>query len=436
MRFRTLLVLAILLTGLPVLAQQTIQVAPTLETQPVIGTGAVVQGAALWMHPTDPASSLLLVADNQTGLLVYNLNGTQRPLLAEGAVQGVDVQEGVVVGGISQTLVMVANTSQQALIGYIIDPSTLQFRRAGFANVTAPSFAPNSVALYVSPSTGRVFAFAGSATGLVVQFELTALTDGGTASTDGGIVSSVVRSFDVGNAVVGLAVDDSQGKLYVVEQGVGIWEYGAEPEAADARVSVDTATGGGGGLAPPLGGVALYRASGLRGYLLAVSGGDNAVRIYERQSGAHTFRGSFTVVADGGIDAVETPREVVVTNRPLGTLFPLGMVAVHDSANPGANENFKLVPWPAIATGFTTPLVVDTGTGEATDGGTADGGTADGGSSAPPTNNVPPSGPLGESPEGGVKAGQACACASASVPGTMLLTLLGVLLLSRRRPGA
>lgn len=429
MRFRTLLVLAVLLSGLPVLAQQTIQVSPTLETEPVLGTGAVVQGAALWTHPTDPNSSLLLVADNQTGLLIYNLNGTQRPLLAEGAVQGVDVQEGVVVGGISQTLVMVANTTQQALIGYVIDSSTLEFRRAGFANVVSPSLSPNSVALYVSPTTGRVFAFAGSATGLVVQFELSAQTDGGTAS-------NVVRSFDVGDAVVGLAVDDSQGRLYVVEQGVGIWEYGAEPEAADTRASVDTVTsaGGGGGLSQPLGGVALYRASGVRGYLLAVSGGENAVRIYERQPGAHTFRGSFTVGADGGIDAVESPREVVVTNRPLGSLFPLGMVAVHDSANPAANENFKLVPWPTIATGFTTPLVVDTSTVDTTDGGTTDGGTVDGGSSGP-VGNVPP-GIGGQSPEGGTNAGQNCACASATVPGTVLLVLAGVLLLSRRRPGA
>lgn len=425
MRFRTLLVLAVLLTGVPALAQQTIQVSPTLETQPAVGTGAVVQGAALWMHPTDPASSLLLVADNQTGLLVYNLNGTARPLLAEGAVQGVDVQEGVVVGGISQPLVMVANTTAQALIGYIIDSSTLEFRRAGFPNVTAPSFAPSSVALYVSPTTGRVFAFAGSATGVVDQFELTAQTDGGTAS-------AVVRSFDVGNAVVGLAVDDAQGKLYVVEQNVGIWEYGAEPEAADTRASVDTVTGG--GLSQPLGGVALYRASGVRGYLLAVNGGD-AVRIYERQPGAHTFRGSFTVGADGGIDAVESPRQVVATNRPLGTLFPLGMVAVHDSTNAGTNENFKLVPWPAIATGFTAQLIVDTSPGTPTDGGTADGGTADGGSSGP-IGNVPPPSPSAESPEEGVTTGQNCVCASVSVPGTVLLALLGVLLLSRRRPGA
>jgi 3-phytase len=327
----------------------------------------------------------------------------------------------------------VANTTQQALIGYIIDPATLEFRRAGFPNVSSPSFSPNSVALYVSPVTGRVFAFAGSATGLVVQFELTAETDGGTTS-------NVVRSFDVGNAVVGLAVDDSQGKLYVAEQGVGIWEYGAEPDAADARVSVDTVTGGGGGLVQPLGGVALYRASGVRGYLLAVSGGDNAVRIYERQSGAHTFRGSFTVISDGGIDAVEAPREVVVTNRSLGALFPLGLVAVHDSANPGTNENFKLVPWPAIATGFTSQLVVDTSPGDTSDGGTADGGTTDGGTtdggSTGPIGNVPPPGPLPESPEGGVKTGQNCVCASTSVPGSVLLALLGVLLLSRRRPGA
>ncbi|WP_158502369.1 myxosortase-dependent phytase-like phosphatase [Vitiosangium sp. GDMCC 1.1324] len=428
MRFRTFLALAALLTGLPVLAQQTLQVTPTLETQPVLGTGPVVQGAALWPHPTDPANSLLLVADNLNGLLIYNLNGTQRALLAEGAVLGVDVQEGVSVAGITQTVVVVANAPLQALVVYIIDPSTLAIRRAGLAPLVATGFTPSSVAMYVSPTTGRVFAFAGSTTGLVIQFELTPAADGGSTATQ-------VRSFDVGGPVVGLAVDDAQSKLYVVEQNVGIWQYGAEPGDADARTSVDAATSGGGGLVTPLGGVALYTASGVRGYLLAVSGGENAVRIYERQPDAHTFRGSFIVVADGGIDAVESPRHVVVTNRALGSLFPLGMVAVHDGANTAANENFKLVPWQVIATGFTTPLVVDTGPGGTTpDGGTPDGG-GDGG--APQPTPVPPPGIGGESPPGFNGGGTtSCNCASASVPGTVLLVLAGVLLLARRRPGA
>ncbi|HEY0093710.1 MAG TPA: phytase, partial [Archangium sp.] len=312
---------------------------------------------------------------------------------------------------------------------YVIEPTTLGIRGAGLPPITSQGFVPNSVAMYVSPTTGRFFAFAGSATGVIAQFELTGQVG------DGGVQVNPVRTFDVGDAVVGLAVDDAQRTLYVVEQGTGIWQYGAEPDAADARTLVDDITAG--GLSAPLGGVALYTASGIRGYLLAVSGGTSVVRIYEREPSAHTFRGSFTIAQDGGIDAVERPRHVVVTNRAQGAGFPLGLVAVHDSSNtPGANENFKLVPWQTIATGFATPLVVDTGNNTPTDGGTADGGTADGGGGgggAP--SNIPPTGPGAQVPPGYNENGLNCACSSVSVPGSVLLVLAGVLLRSRRRRG-
>ncbi|MFY0524527.1 myxosortase-dependent phytase-like phosphatase [Archangium gephyra] len=429
MRFRTLLIVAVLLAGLPARAQSSLQVSPTLETAQVLGSGTVVQGAALWVHPSDPASSLLLVADNQVGLLLYRTDGT---LLAtqssEGVASGVDVQERVQVTGISQSLVMVANPSLQALVAYIIDPTTLGIRGAGLSPITTQGFVPNSVAMYVSPTSGRFFAFAGSATGVVAQFELTGQVGAG------GVQASLVRLFDVGDSVVGLAVDDAQGTLYVVEQGSGIWQYGAEPERGDARTLVDGVTGG--GLSAPLGGVALYTASGIRGYLLAVSGGENAVRIYERAPSAHTFRGSFTVAQAGGIDPVDRPRHVVVSNQSLGTRFPLGMVAVHDGTNAtGGNENFKLIPWQTIATGFATPLVVDTGnTNTPADGGTPDAGTDGGGGG--PTSGLPPTGPGGSPPPGYNENGPNCYCSSVSVPGSVLLVLAGVLLLSRRRPRA
>ncbi len=431
MRFRTLLIVAVLLAGLPARAQPSLQVSPTLETAQVLGSGTVVQGAALWVHPSDPASSLLLVADNQVGLLLFRTDGT---LLAsqssEGVASGVDVQERVQVTGISQSLVMVANPSLQALVAYIIDPTTLGIRGAGLSPITTQGFIPNSVALYVSPTSGRFFAFAGSATGVVAQFELTGQVGAG------GVQASLVRLFDVGDSVVGLAVDDAQGTLYVVEQGSGIWQYGAEPERGDARTLVDGVNAG--GLSAPLGGVALYTASGIRGYLLAVSGGESAVRIYERAPSAHTFRGSFTVVQDGGVDAVDRPRHVVVTNRSLGTRFPLGMVAVHDGTNAtGGNENFKLIPWQTIATGFATPLVVDTGnTNTPTDGGTPDAGTDGGGGGGGPPPNLPPTGPGGSPPPGYNENGPNCYCSSVSVPGSVLLVLAGVLLRSRRRPRA
>lgn len=428
MRFRICLVIAVLLAGLPVLAQQPIQVRPTLETDPVLGSGTVVQGAALWVHPSDPASSLLLVADNQFGLLLYRTDGSLLSALSsDGVAAGVDVQEGVQVTGIAQPLVVVASPSLQGLVAYIVDPTTLAIRRAGLSPITTQGFIPNSVALYVSPTSGRFFAFAGSATGLVAQFELTGQVG------DGGVQVTPARTFDVGDSVVGLAVDDTLRTLYVVEQGVGIWQYGAEPDAGDARTLVDGVTGG--GLSQPLGGVALYTASGGRGYLLAVSGGEDSVRIYEREPSAHVFRGSFTVVEDGGIDAVNRPRHVVVTHRAQGTRFPLGLVAVHDSANtPGANENFKLVPWQVIATGFATPLVVDTGgPTPPADGGTPDAGAGDGGGT--PSGTPPPPIP-GQVPPGYNENGPNCYCASVSVPGSVLLVLAGVLLRSRRRPRA
>ena len=423
-RSRTFLALAALLTSLPALAQQTVQVRPSLETQQVLGAGAVVQGAALWVHPTDPANSLLLVADSQSGLLVYQLDGTQRALIAEGTALGVDVQEGFRVGGISQQLVMVANQSNQGLLAYIVDPTTLNLRAAGLPPISTQGFNPNSVALYVSPTSGRSYAFAGTATGAVWQFELVAQGDGGSAP-------NLVRMLNVGGPVVGLAVDDAQRTLYVVEQDVGIWQYGAEPNAADNRTSVDNVTGG--GLLQPLGGVALYTASGGGGYLLAVSGGANAVRVYDRSPTAHTFRGSFVFVQNGGIDPVERPRQVVVSNRSLGTRFPQGMVAVHDSLNAAANENFKLVPWSDIATGFSPALTVDTGPGGTPDAGTPDGGVADGGGGSVPIG--PPSGGPGEVPPGFDfgRGESSCSCSSASVPGTVLLVLAGGLLLSRRR---
>ncbi len=424
MRSRTLLALAVLLGGLPVLAQQSVQLQPTVETQPVISAGAAIQGAALWLHPTDPGNSLILVPESVNGLFMYRLDGTQRAQVSQGGALGVDVQENVPVGGISQQLVVVASQTLQSLVAYIVDPTTLELRSAGLANITTQGFNPNSVALYTSPTSGRVFAFAGSATGTVWQFELTAQTDGGTAS-------NLVRTLTVGGAVVGLAVDDAQSSLYVVQQNTAIWRYGAEANTGDSRTSVDVVTGG--GLSQPLGGVALYAPPSGGGYLLAVNGGTNEVRIYDRTPGAHTFRGSFTLAATASIDAVENPRHVLVSNRALGTRFPLGMVGVHDGLNAAANENFKLIPWTTISAAFTPDLLVDTGAAQpGTDGGTPDAGADGGGGGGTPPIGVP-GGPPGSSPDGDDDEESGCGCSSVSMSSTVLVALAGVLLLSRRR---
>ena len=85
--------------------------------------------------------------------------------------------------------------------------------------------------------------------------------------------------------------------------------------------------------------------------------------VYDRQTGAHlgTFRiGSGALTDDvTGMDGIGN-----VTNVGLGFRFPQGMFVSQDTSNGGANsgnQDFKAVPWQAIANGFPTPLTIDTG---------------------------------------------------------------------------
>lgn len=60
--------------------------------------------------------------------------------------------------------------------------------------------------------------------------------------------------------------------------------------------------------------------------------------------------GKLTVESNGTIDAVTGSDGLEVINRPMGTGFPMGLVAVHDNSNTGAQaSNVKFVPWEAVA---------------------------------------------------------------------------------------
>jgi 3-phytase len=280
-------------------------------------------------------------------------------------------------------------------------------------NLTVTSFSPRTVTLYRSASTGTLYAFMSNATGSMQQLEL--------RPADGGVEGVPVRSFAVGGAVAGAVADDQQGFLFVAQQNTGIWRYSAEPNAGNARVSVADTTAP---LTAPLGGLSLYPLPNGTGYLLAASAGSNQVVVFNRQP-PHAAVGSFLVVQDGGIDAVNAPATVEATSRSLGPGFPSGLVAVHDATNDPI-QNDKIVPWPAVATAFSPPLLVRQ---PETDGGVLDGGT-DGG-----TDGGGGGGGGGGGTSYPTEPDSGCNCASASVPGTLLFGLLGLALRNRRQRG-
>jgi 3-phytase len=135
--------------------------------------------------------------------------------------------------------------------------------------------------------------------------------------------------------------------------------------------------------------------------------------------------GSFRIDAttSGDIDEVTGTRSIEATSVPLGTAFPGGLVAVHDALNAPA-QNHKLVSWSNVANAFSPPLRIN-GQAGTPDGGTTDGG-ADGGST-PGGGNLPGGGGTIDPEDSG------CSCAAASVPGTILIVLVGLALRGRRR---
>lgn len=411
--------LALLVLLAPLAAGAQVSVPSTLETQASVrATGTQLDDVAVWTAPTSASQSLLLVANEFSGLDLFTLDGSEVSLIAEGNVTGVDVKEGVSVGGSPQQLVLVVNATLNGLVPYVIDPGpTVRRLLPGTQALSVAGFSPRTVALYRSTSTGRLYAFAGNnvaSAATVVQLELT--TD-----ADGGVSAAPVRTITLNSPATSLVADDAQGYLFIAERDQGLARIGAEPTAGSTPDVVQSVANG--ALQAPVGGVALYQGVGSGGYVVVANTNADAFTVFNRQP-PHAQVGSFRVVAsrDGGVDEVTRPRFLEITSRPLGALFPNGLLVAHDPVNAPA-ENLKLVSWPDVANAFTPPLVVAT---QPPDAGTpTDGGQADAGGVLPP----PVSGP---SLPGGTS-GDGCNCSSTALPGTVLAVLTALALRGRRR---
>lgn len=329
---------------------QVAEVFATVETEPVRHQGDAADDPAIWIHPTHPARSLILGTDKRGGLGVYDLDGREVAFLDVGRINNVDVRYNFRLGDRSVDLVFASNRSDDSLIMFRMDPWTRKLTRAWFGGFPVGIEEAYGFALYRSPETGHFFAFVNDLAGRVEQWRIFDFA--------GLLFALPVRKFSVGSKTEGMVADDEFGVLYVAEEDVGIWRYGAEPEDHRARVLVDR-TGKGGHLTADVEGLTLYRTSRRTGYLIASSQGDDTYAIYTRE-GNNRYIGSFAIVAADGIDGTSETDGIAVTNANLGPRFPQGAFVAQDGDNDGEAQNFKLVPWERIAESGPFPLLVDT----------------------------------------------------------------------------
>jgi 3-phytase len=358
-RDRVTIALLVLAACAPAPVQDSVvSVAATVETTPVRHPGDAADDPAIWVHPSDPSLSLVLGDDKGGGLCVYSLDGRELQVLHEQKhLNNVDLRYGMpLAGGFPDgtkhervDLVGVGNQSDRSLLFFKIHPGTRRLESAG--EIGALGIVPYGSCMYRSTKSGKTYYFVNDRSGVTQQWEL---RDGGS----GAIAGTKVREFDVGTQVEGCVADDALGKLYIGEEQVGIWKYGAEPGDGATRTAVDR-TGRGGHLTADVEGLAIYDAGEGRGYLLASSQGSNTFVIYER-GGSNGYVGTFRI-ADGAVDGVSDTDGIEVTSAALGPAFPKGLFVAQDGSNthPNGNQNYKLVPWEAIASKFTPPLMIE-----------------------------------------------------------------------------
>lgn len=329
--------------------------APEFDARPVLATAQTVpmpnandaaDDPAIWVNAANPGQSLVIGTNKQEGLGVYTLDGALLHYYAFGKPNNVDVAYGFPIAGANVDIVATEDRSIFNLRLFAVEPADRSLREIP---VTSPrfDFEPYGSGLYKAQD-GRFFVFIGSKSGVVRQYLLA-------TKADGSVALELVRMLTMPSQVEGIVADAELGRVYIGEERAGIWRFGANPEDGTTGTLIAPIGAAHPIRRPDLEGLTIYRTGATSGYLIASSQGSNEYVIL-RRDGENEFVGVFKVTDGPAIGGTEETDGIDVTSAALGTAFPHGLFVAQDGHNQPANQNFKLVPWEAIASQFEPAL--------------------------------------------------------------------------------
>ena len=317
--------------------------AVALESDAVAGAGDAADDPAIWVHPGDPARSLVLGTDKKGGLNVFDMDGRRLQVASPGSMpNNVDVLYGFPLGDRRGDLALAGTrgAGKYGITAWRVDPSTRSLAEVG----PVPAFAvlgdgePYGSCAYRSPHDGAGYVFVTSKDGVVEQYRITA--DDARA-----VRGTLVRRSRVGSQVEGCVADLDFGHLYVGEKDVGTWKYAAETDRGTNRTL--GARVGEHGLAADIEGLTIYYGRAGTGYLIASCQGNNTYAAFER-AGANAFVSA--IAPRGG--AIAPPAEtdgIDVTSAPTSPRFRNGLFVAQEGKPRGGRQAFKFFAWDDLA---------------------------------------------------------------------------------------
>ena len=316
----------------------------SVETVPVETGGDAADDPAIWINPADPAQSVVIGTQKQSGLYVYGMDGKVLQFLPDGRMNNVDLRGGFRIGGREVTLVTASNRTTKGISIYALDPATRQLTDVADGLQDTGFDDPYGLCMYQSAKTKKTYVFVNQGDGKMRQWELV-------ATPAGKVRAKLVRDLPFGSQVEGCVADDETGMLYTGEEDVGIWREGAEPRGGPARKMLAKITDNP-ALKDDMEGMSLYKLDATRGYLIVSSQGNDSYAVFRREGG-NDYVGSFRVGADAaaGIDGISETDGLDVASLSAGPGFAHGLMVAQDGRNvsPPEHQNFKFVPWDRIA---------------------------------------------------------------------------------------
>ncbi|WP_437881364.1 phytase [Pseudomonas sp. LRF_L74] len=313
------------------------QVAPLAQTDLAPSLGDAADDPAIWVNAAQPENSRVLGTDKKGGLLVYDLQGKEVQNLRVGRLNNVDVRPGFTLGARQVDLAVASNRDRNSLHLFAIEPASGQVGEIG--EVPTPLKDIYGLCLF-KDGQGAIHAIVNDKDGTFLQYRL--------SGAQGKAAGELVRRFKTQTQPEGCVADDRNQRLYIGEEDVAVWSLDARAEAPPTLEKVIAV---GAPLQDDIEGMAVYHGK-QHDYLVISSQGNDSYVVVEARA-PYTLRGSFRVGLNAslGIDGASETDGLDVTSANLGGPWSAGMLVVQDGRKrmPEGNQNYKYVPWTAVA---------------------------------------------------------------------------------------
>jgi 3-phytase len=318
-------------------ALPAVNVTAAAETEPV-GTAAAdaADDPAIWRNAANPAASLIVGTDKKAGLHVYTLDGNSRHFANAGLVNNVDLIDtslGIFVIASDRN-----NPAASHLALFTLNPATMALTPLGKV-ASGPGEAYGICIDPGSRAMDEIMVFAAIKDGSVRQIRLD-LTGDAPRGT-------IVRTMKLTTQIEGCVVDPASRSLFVGEEDVGIWRFGADAGAPVTGTLVAAADSK--QIVADVEGLALVQTGG-RSLLVASSQGDNAYAVFGVPADTAAplpLLGRFRIAA-GKFGATSETDGIELKLGNYGPDYPEGLLVAQDGENAPAAQNFKLIGWREI----------------------------------------------------------------------------------------